>query len=78
MPNRTDTLKSVEVTATRKVMLEDYEPISAHVTETHSVPDDVDYEEWLKARQDDVMEAAEEAAMRRFEEYVREESFGDD
>jgi len=78
MPNRTDTLKSVEVTATRKVMLEDYEPISAHVTETHSVPDDVDYEEWLKARQDDVMEAAEEAAMRRFEEYVREEAFGDD
>lgn len=78
MQGRTDTLESVEVTATRKVMLDDYEPISAHVTETHSVPDDVDYEEWLEVRQDDVMEAAEEAAMRRFEEYVREEAFGDD
>jgi hypothetical protein len=78
MPDRTDTLESVEVTATRKVMLDDYEPVSAHITETHSVPDDVDYDEWLEARQDDVMASAEEAAMRRHEEYVREEAFGDD
>lgn len=81
MVERTDTLEEVEVTATRKVMLDDYEPVSAHVTETHSVPDDVDYEDyedWLETLQDDVMAAAENAAMRRFEEYVREEAFGDD
>jgi hypothetical protein len=78
MPDRTDTLESVEVTATRKVMLEDYEPVSAHVTETHSVPDDVDYDKWLTERQDDVMVAAEDAVMRRYEEFVREEAFGDE
>lgn len=78
MTDRTDTLEEVEVTATRKVILDDYEPVSAHVTETHSVPDDVDYEEWLEARQDDVMAAAEQAAMARYEQYVREEAFGDE
>jgi hypothetical protein len=78
MADRTDTLEEVTVSATRKIQLEQYEPISAHVTEKHSVPDDVDYEEWLEARQDDVMLAAEDAAMRRHEEHVREEAFGDE
>jgi len=81
MTGRTDTLEGVTVSATRKVQLDQYEPVSAHITEEHSVPDGMDedeYEEWLEARQDDVMAAAEQAAMRRHEEYVREEAFGDD
>lgn len=73
-----DTLESVTVSASRKVQLDQYEPVEAFVQEEHSVPEDVDYDEWLQARQDDVMAAAEQAAMRRHEEYVREEAFGDD
>ena len=73
-----ETLESVTVSASRKIQLDQYEPVEAFVQEEHSVPDDVDYEDWLQARQDDVMAAAEQAAMRRHEEYVREEAFGDD
>jgi hypothetical protein len=70
---------TVTVAASRKVQLDQYEPIEATVEEEHTVPDDVDdYDEWLADRQDAVMLAAEEAAMRRHEEYVREEAFGDD
>ena len=78
MSDRSETVEKVTVSATRKVQLDQYEPISAMVSEEHTVPDDVDYEEWLAERQDDVMESAEQAAMRRHEEYVREEAFGDD
>lgn len=66
------------VSATRKIQLDQYEPVSAHVSETYTVPGDVDFEEWRADRQDDVMAAAEQAAMRRHEEYVREEAFGED
>jgi hypothetical protein len=66
------------VSATRKIQLDQYEPVSAHVSETYTVPDDVDFEEWRTERQDEVMAAAEQAAMRRHEEYVREEAFGDE
>lgn len=72
--------KETTVSSTRKVQLDQYEPVSAHITETFDVPEMTreEYEEWLEARQDDVMASAEEAAMRRHEEYVREEAFGDD
>jgi len=76
--DRTDTLEEVTVSASRKVQLSDYEPFEAYVSETHSVPDDVDYDGWLEARQDDVTAAVEQAAMRRYEEYLREEDFADD
>jgi uncharacterized protein YecA (UPF0149 family) len=78
MTDRSETVETVTVSASRKVQLEDFEPIEAYVAEEHIVPDDVDYEDWLESLQDDVMAAAEDAAMRRFEEHVREESFGDD
>jgi hypothetical protein len=78
MADRSETVETVTVSASRKVQLDSYEPIEAYVAEEHTVPNDVDYDDWLAERQDDVMEAAENAAMRRFEEYVREESFGDD
>jgi hypothetical protein len=70
------------VSASRKIQLDSYEPIESYVSETYSVPDSIDsreeYDEWLTERQDEVMAAAERAAMRRHEEYVREEAFGDD
>jgi len=73
--------ETVEVTATRKVMLEQYEPVSAHVTQTYDVPGGIgkdEFEEWRAECQDEVMAAAEEAAMRRHEEHVRDEAFGDE
>lgn len=74
--------KEATVSATRKIQLEQYQPVTSHVEETYDVPDSIDerddYDEWLTERQDDVMKAAENAAMRRHEEYVREEAFGDD
>jgi hypothetical protein len=74
--------KETTVSASRKVQLDSYEPIEAYVSETYSVPDSIDnrdeYDEWLEVRQDDVMLAAEDAAMRRHEEHVREEAFGDE
>jgi hypothetical protein len=78
MTGRSESVVQVEVSASRKVQLDQYEPVEAFVKETHAVPEGVDYEEWLEERQDDVMAAAERAAMRRHEEYVREEAFGDD
>lgn len=78
MVDRSETVETVTVSASRKIQLDSYEPVEAYVAEEHTVPDDVDYDEWLEARQDDVMEAAEDAAMRRYESYVREEAFGDD
>jgi hypothetical protein len=69
------------VSATRKVQLDQYEPISAHISQTYTVPDGLsrdEFKDWREDCQDDVMAAAENAAMRRHEEYVREEAFGDD
>lgn len=71
----------LSVSATRKVQLDQYEPVSAYVSQTYTVPDGLsreEFEDWRQSCQDDVMEAAEEAAMRRHEEWVREEAFGDD
>jgi hypothetical protein len=68
------------VSASRKIQLDQYEPVEAFVQETYSVPDGLSreaYEEFRADRQDEVMAAAEQAAMRRHEEYVREEAFGD-
>jgi hypothetical protein len=77
--NRAESVETVTVSASRKVQLDQYEPVEAFVEEEHAVPDDLDdYGEWLADRQDAVMLAAEQAAMRRHEEYVREEAFGDD
>lgn len=62
-------------------MLEDYEPVEAYVSQTYTVPEGLDrgeFENFREGCQDDVMAAAEQAAMRRHEEYLREENFGDD
>jgi len=69
------------VSATRKIQLEQYQPVTAHVEQSYSVPVGLsqdEFEEFREACQDDVMAAAEQAAMRRYEEYVREEDFADD
>jgi hypothetical protein len=71
----------ITVSATRKIQLDQYEPVSAHVSQTYTVPDGLgqdEFEGWREDCQDDVMLAAENAAMRRHEEYIREEAFGED
>jgi hypothetical protein len=78
MTDRSESVVQVEVSASRKIQLSQYEPIEAFVKEVHSVPEDVEYEPWLVERQDDVMEAAERAAMRKHEEHLREEDFSDE
>lgn len=73
--------EELTVSASRKVQLDQYEPIETHVSQTYEVPDGLSREEFEAFRQrcqEDVMEAAERAAMERHEEYVREEAFGDD
>lgn len=65
----------------RTIQLDQYEPIVAEVSETYTVPDGMDYDEyqdWRDEKQDAAMAAAERSAMRRHEEYVREEALGDD
>lgn len=69
------------VSASRKVQLDSYEPIEAYVSQTYTVPDGLSregFESFREDCQDDVMAAAEQAAMRRHEEYIREEAFGDE
>lgn len=69
------------VSASRKVQLSQYEPVETYVSQTYDVPEGLSregFEEFREKCQDDVMAAAEQAAMRRHEEYVREEDFADD
>jgi hypothetical protein len=73
-----DSVDGVEVSASRKIQLEQYEPIETSTTLTATKPDDVDYDEWVEALSDLAMSEAERAAMARHEEHVREEAFGDD
>ena len=68
----------VESSASRKIQLEQYEPVEAFVSLTAKLEDDDDPEEAAEELSDRAMEQAEEAAMRRHEEYVREEAFGDE
>jgi hypothetical protein len=76
-----DDITSVEVSASRKVQLDQYEPIETFVSLTAEKPADVEgeaFDDWLAALSERAMQEAERAAMERHEEYVREEAFGDD
>jgi hypothetical protein len=73
-----DDITEVTVSASRKVQLDQYEPIETSTELTAEKPDDVDFGDWLAALSQRAMEEAERAAMERHEEYVREEAFGDD
>jgi len=73
--------EELTVSASRKIQLDQYEPIETYVSQTYTVPDGLsreEFEDWRQECEDDVMKAAEQAAMRRHEEYVREEAFADD
>jgi hypothetical protein len=76
--NVEDDITDVTVSASRKVQLDQYEPIETSATLTAEKPDGVDFGDWLAALSERAMEEAERAAMERHEEYVREEAFGDD
>jgi hypothetical protein len=73
-------VSEVSVSTGRKRQLEQYEPINEQVTLTLEFSDEIPAEEKKAA-----IEVAEEAAwdqceggvMRRYEEHIREEAFGD-
>lgn len=77
MTQHLDKVDEVEVSASRKIQLEQYEPIEAYVGLTATVPEEADADAVAEELSDYAMEEAERAAMRRHEEYVREEAFGD-
>jgi len=73
-----ETVNGVEVSASRKIQLDQYEPIETYVSLSADKPEDEDFDEWVEALSDLAMKEAERAAMARHEEYVREEAFADD
>jgi hypothetical protein len=76
-----ETVDEAEVAATRKVQLDQYEPFTGHNELGATKPGDLDREttdEWIMALGELATAYAERQATRRFEEYVREEAFGDD
>lgn len=73
-----ETIDGVEVSASRKIQLDQYEPIETFVSLKATKPDDADFDSWVESLSDVAMQEAERAAMARHEEYVREEAFGDD
>jgi hypothetical protein len=76
-----ETVDSTEVGATRKLQLDQYEPFTAHASLSATKPGDLDREatdEWIMALGELATVYAERQAMKRYEEYVREEAFGDD
>jgi hypothetical protein len=77
-----ETVDAVNVSASRKKQLDQYEPISEHVTVEASKPADglpaAEFDAWLEGLADIAWAEAERGVMARWEQYVREESFGDD
>lgn len=73
-----ETIDGVEVSASRKIQLDQYEPIESYVSLQATKPDDADFDEWVAELSELAMAEAERAAMQRHEQYVREEAFGDD
>lgn len=76
-----DDVTEVEVSATRKVQLDQYEPFSAGVTLKAEAPTEGDsppFRVWLDALHQKAVEQAEKVALRRHEEYVRQEAFDDE
>lgn len=74
-----ETVDAVEVSAERKVQLDQYEPIAAFILLAATKPNvsGENFMSWLRSLANLAMAEAERAAMERHEEYVREEAFGD-
>lgn len=85
-----ETITEVSVSASRKKQLEKYEPINEHVTLTAEKPSALvgidsntalcegEFNDWLEGLADIAWAEAERGVMDRYEQYVREESFGDE
>lgn len=76
-----ETVTSVTVSASRKIQLDQYEPVEAFAGLDADKPEAMDaktFDDWLHGLSALAMAEAERAAMERHEEYVREEAFGDD
>lgn len=71
----------VTVSAGRKRQLEQFEPIDTNATITLEFPESASVEEKTEAienAEEAAWETCERSLARRYEEYVREEAFGDD
>jgi hypothetical protein len=80
-PEDLEHVTEVSVSAGRKKMLEKYEPIDTSTELTLSFSADTSAEEKVEAIADAekaAWEATERSLTQRYEEYVREEAFGDD
>jgi len=78
-----ETQDEISASAGRKLQLDEFEPINSQITVTASKPEQGfasrdDHDEWVEAQARYARVAAERDVMRRYEQYVREEAFGDD
>lgn len=67
----------VTVSAGRKKQLDQYEPIDERATFTAEVGDDEDPEDVAEQLREMAWDECEAGVQRRYEEYVREEAFGE-
>lgn len=84
-----ETVTEVQVSAGRKMQLEQYEPINEQVTLTAEKPSEIvgidsdstiareTFDEWLEQLADLAWDSAERGLMRRYEENVREDDYGE-
>jgi hypothetical protein len=68
-----DNVKKVEVSASRKKQLDQYEPATSHVSFTAEVPEGADVEDFVKQLQDRAGEMAKNDILRKYEAYVKRE-----
>jgi hypothetical protein len=77
-----ETVDAVEVSASRRKQLDQYEPIEELALLKATKPDAglpaEEFDAWLESLADIAWAEAERGVMARWEQYVREESFGDD
>lgn len=77
-----ETQTEVTASAGRKVQLDEFEPINSTVTVTAEKPEagfasKADHDEWVRGHLRYARAQAERDVLDRWEQYVRDESFGD-
>lgn len=72
-----DRVNEVEVSATRKKQLDQYEPATSHVSLTAEVPDDADVREFVAELQQEAGEMARDDILQKYEAYVKRELEGE-
>jgi hypothetical protein len=68
-----DLVTEVEVSASEKKILDDYEPFEGQVSYTATVPEEVDVEEVQQTLADLATQEAKMQVMQRYESYIRKD-----